>query len=281
MKDLPPQFIGFSVFLFGLIVGSFLNVVISRLPKRESIVLPASHCPVCNTPIKPYDNIPVLSYVMLGGRCRSCRARISLIYPAVEVMVGIVYLLFYLMDGVTPAFAGDIVFVSLILPLVFIDYRHKILPNAITYPGFLILFVLRIMTQLPVPQNAASHIASAFVSSPQWTHRLLGALLGALAGGGSLWLIGWLYLVVRKIEGMGLGDAKMMAMVGAFLGWELAFLTIFAASLIGSVVGVAAMLARGGNLRMEIPFGVFLGPSAIIALLAGRELIGWYASLFN
>ncbi len=281
MKDVPPQFIGFSVFLFGLIVGSFLNVVISRLPKRESIVLPASHCTVCDTPIKPYDNIPILSYVMLGGRCRSCRTRISFIYPAVEAMVGIVYLLFYLMDGLTLAFAGDIVFVSLILPLVFIDYRHKILPNAITYPGFVILLAIRIMTELPVPQNAAPHIASAFISSPLWTHRLLGALLGALAGGGSLWLVGWLYLVVRKIEGMGLGDAKMMAMVGAFLGWELSFLTIFTASLIGSVVGVVAMLARGGNLRMEIPFGVFLGPSAIIALLAGRELIGWYASLFN
>ena len=269
------------MFLFGLIVGSFLNVVIARLPKRESIVLPASHCPVCNTPIHPYDNIPILSYLILGGRCRSCRTRISAIYPAVEAMVAIIYLLFYLMDGLTIAFAGDIAFVSLILPLVFIDYRHKILPNAITYPGFVVLLALRITTPLQVPPDAVPHIACAFISSPVWTSRLLAAMLGALAGGGSLWLVGWLYLVIRKIEGMGLGDAKMMAMVGAFLGWELAFLTIFTASLIGSIVGVGAMLVRGGNLRMEIPFGVFLGPSAIIALLAGRELIGWYTSLFN
>ncbi|PYP86607.1 MAG: prepilin peptidase [Blastocatellia bacterium AA13] len=278
---MPPQFIGFSVFLFGLIVGSFLNVVIARVPNRESIVLPPSHCPSCLASIKPYDNVPILSYMILGGRCRSCRVHISFIYPAVEAMVGIVYLLLYLLDGLTLAFLGDVVFVSLILPLVFIDYRHKILPNVITYPGFIVLLALRVLAPLPVPLNATEHIASAMISSPIWTHRLLGALLGALAGGGSLWLVGWLYLVIRKVEGMGLGDAKMMAMVGAFLGWELTFLTIFVASLMGSIVGVLAMLVRGESLRMEIPFGVFLGPSAIIALLAGRELIGWYASLFN
>ncbi|HSB09951.1 MAG TPA: prepilin peptidase [Blastocatellia bacterium] len=288
MENLPPIFVGVVLFVFGLLIGSFLNVVIYRLPLGESIVLPASHCPSCNTEIKWYDNIPVVSYlILLRGRCRSCRARISPVYPLVELLVGMLYLALFivhrdqiLIDGLWLPLVADIVFVSLIVPLVFIDLRHKLLPNKITYPGLAALLVLRALA--PDPWILA-HTPKLFglESAPNWAVSLFASLLGAAAGGGTLWLVREGYYRLRHVEGMGLGDVKMMLMVGAFLGWQLTLLTIFIASLLGSLVGILMIASRGGTMKMQIPFGVFLGPAGIIALFAGQQFIMWYVGMYR
>ncbi|MFY9609698.1 MAG: prepilin peptidase [Blastocatellia bacterium] len=280
MEHLPGYFFGGALFLFGLVIGSFLNVVIYRLPLRESIVFPGSHCPACNAEIKPYDNIPVLSYAILRGRCRNCSVRISPVYPTVELLVGLLYLLCFLRDGLTLILVADLVFVSLIVPLVFIDFHHKLLPNLITYPGFVLLLVLRLLA--PDPWILA-HAPRWFglERGPDWAVALLGAVLGAAVGAGSLWLVREVYFRLRKVEGMGLGDVKMMLMAGAFLGWQLTLLTIFLGSVLGSIIGVLMIALRGGNMRMAIPFGVFLGPAATIALFIGPAFIEWYAGVYR
>src|SRR6185436_2025927 len=192
MEHLPGYFFGGALFVFGMIIGSFLNVVIYRLPKHESIVFPGSHCPSCDAEIKPYDNIPVISYLILGGRCRSCAVRISPVYPGVELLVGVLYLLCYLRDGLSLILLADVVFVSLIVPLVFIDLRYKLLPNRITYPGFAVLVVLRLLA--PDPWVLA-HTPRWFglERGPDWAVALLGAALGAAVGAGSLWLVREIY----------------------------------------------------------------------------------------
>jgi leader peptidase (prepilin peptidase) / N-methyltransferase len=287
MEYLPPYFVGLASFLFGLLIGSFLNVVIYRLPLRKSIVFPGSHCTSCNAEIRWFDNIPVISYaILLRGRCRRCRTPISLIYPAVELLVAILYLALFFIHkdqigaGTWLPLIADIVFVSLIVPLVFIDLHHKLLPNRITYPGFLVLLALR--TLVPDPW-IASHSPGFFglSTAPLWARSLCGALFGALVGGGSLWFVREAYYRLRHVEGMGLGDVKMMLMVGAFLGWQLTLLTIFIGSLLGSAIGILLILLRGGSMKMQIPFGVFLGPAAIISLFVGRQFIMWYVSMYR
>jgi len=293
MESISAYIIGAFVFIFGLIIGSFLNVVIYRVPKRESIVFPGSRCPACNAMIKPYDNIPVFSYVMLGGKCRNCGASISPIYPAVELLVAVLYALVFINVGTRfdvfklaydemPAqfwltLIGDILFVSFIIPLVFIDYRYKLLPNAITYPGFFVLLIMRLLA--PDPWLLAHTPRFGLPAEPQWPVALIGAVLGAVIGGGSLWLVREAYYRLRHVEGMGAGDIKMMMMVGAYLGWHLALLTIFMGSLLGSIVGIMLIARHRGSMKTELPFGVFLGPAAIIALFAGQSLITWYLGM--
>ena len=268
------------IFVFGLLIGSFLNVVIYRLPREESIVFPNSHCPNCNMAIKFYDNIPVLSYTILGGRCRGCQVRISPIYPAVELLVAVLYLMVYLKDGRTIALAGDILFVSIIVPLVFIDLEHQLLLDSLTYPGLALMVIMRMLDPAVVIASLPSGRFGLY-NSPDWVLSLLGSLLGAVAGGGSLWLVREVYFRLRKVEGMGLGDVKMMLMVGAYLGWQLTVLTVFVASLLGAIIGIAVMLARGGTMKMKLPFGVFLGPAAVIALFGGQRFITWYLALYR
>ncbi|HYP28521.1 MAG TPA: prepilin peptidase [Blastocatellia bacterium] len=279
MENLPSYFVGFAVFFLGLIIGSFLNVVIYRLPLRESVVFPGSHCPACDAAIKPYDNIPVLSYAILGGRCRNCRVGISIVYPAVELLVGLLYFFLFLKDGLSLLLLADIVFVTLIIPLVFIDLKHKILPDAINYPGLVAVVILRILAPDPVVLEA-TRATWGLGDWPAWAVTLLGSALGAAVGGGSLWLVREGYYRLRGIEGMGLGDVKMMLMVGAYLGWQLTLLTIFIASLLGSLIGVGLIWLRGGSMKMEIPFGVFLGPAALVALFVGQPLIRWYVGFY-
>ena len=287
MQDLSPYFLAIVVFIFGLLIGSFLNVVIHRLPLGESIVFPGSHCPSCNAEIKWYDNIPLISYlILLRGRCRSCRAPISPVYPAVELLVACLYLALFFVhkDQVSAGswlpLIADIVFVSLIVPLVFIDLRYKLLPNAITYPGLVLLIVLRALAPDPWILSHTPHLFG-LGDAPPWVVSLFGSILGAVVGGGSLWLVREAYYRLKHVEGMGLGDVKMMIMVGAFLGWQLTFLTIFVGSLLGSLIGVLLILLRGGTMKMQIPFGVFLGPAAIVALLAGRQFIEWYVGMYR
>jgi leader peptidase (prepilin peptidase)/N-methyltransferase len=280
MESASGLFLGLTAFAFGLIIGSFLNVVIHRLPRDESIVLPPSHCPQCGYQIRPYDNIPVVSYLLLRGRCRGCRAAISPLYPIVELLVGTLYLLVFLLRrGVTPEFFVDIIFVSLIVPLVFIDLEHMLLPNAITYPGLIVGLISRLL--VPIPYFDQLRAAPAFETWPAWAVSLLGSLLGAAAGGGVLWLIRKAYFLAMHREGMGPGDVKMMLMVGAFLGWQLTIVTIFFAALGGSVIGLLLIALRGGSMKTAIPFGVFLGPAAVVSLAVGERVVAWYVGLLH
>ncbi len=272
--------------VLGAMIGSFLNVVIHRLPLEQSIVFPSSTCPKCRNAIKPYDNIPILSFLALRGRCRSCGARISPRYPAVEALTAALFAAVTWHDGLSFALAFDLAFTAALIALVFIDAEHMILPNAITYPG--ILFAL--VTRLVVPYLAGpTHfedlpqlISMLPARLPLGAVSLIGALIGALAGGGSLWLMGFLWEKLRGVEAMGFGDVKMMLMVGAYLGWRLTILTILLAAFTGSLAGIAVMLQRGQrNMQMMLPFGIFLGIGSIASLLIGTRLIEWYASQFR
>ena len=270
----------------GAIIGSFLNVVIHRLPREESIVFPNSRCPSCGTAIYPYDNIPVISYLILRGRCRACHAAISARYPAVEAFTAMLYVAVFLVEGATPALLFDLVFVTALVALIFIDAEHMILPNAITYPGLVFVLLARIavpyLTGRPFFDDLEAQMTGAPPDWPMWAASLLGAALGALAGGGSLWLMGWVWERLRGVEAMGLGDVKMMFMVGAYLGWRLTTVTIFLAVLAGSLTGIALMLRRGEkNMQMLLPFGIFLGAGAIISLLVGSRIVVWYAAQFG
>lgn len=277
------------VAVFGAIIGSFLNVVIHRLPREESIVFPNSRCPSCSSLIGPFDNIPLLSYAILRGRCRKCHAPISWRYPAVELLTALIYagvLLIdvYLRGGLTYTIIFDLVFVSALVALIFIDAEHMLLPNAITYPGIVFAVAARLILPFLVGLTAFDDLPSlsaSFPTLPPWSVSLIGAALGALVGGGSLWLVGWLWERLRGVEAMGLGDVKMMFMVGAYVGWRLTILTIFLGVLSGSIIGVALMARRGErDMKMQLPFGIFLGLGALIALLTGTRIIVWYLSKF-
>lgn len=283
---LPLPFVYVVAGVLGAIIGSFLNVVIHRLPREESIVLPSSRCPECGAAIAFYDNIPVLSYVLLGARCRSCKTHISARYPAVEALTAALWVMVAWRDGLTFALPFDLVFVTAITALVFIDAEHMLLPNAITYPG--IVFALTARLALPYLMGSPYFddldmlLNGMLAGMPLWAASLVGALLGALVGGGSLWLMGWTWEKLRGIEAMGLGDVKMMFMVGAYLGWRLTILNIFLGVLSGSVIGIVLMLRQGKkDMQMLLPFGVFLGIGAIAALLVGSPIVEWYAGQFR
>jgi leader peptidase (prepilin peptidase) / N-methyltransferase len=271
--------------VFGAIIGSFLNVVIHRLPEEESIVFPNSRCPSCSAAISWYDNIPILSYVFLAGRCRHCKSGISIRYPAVELLTALLYLAVSWRDGLSVALPFDLIFVSALVALIFIDAEHMILPNAITYPGMIFVLVARVVIPLA---SGAPHFddlepltRGMLHGMPLWAASLIGAVIGGLVGGGSLWLMGWTWEKLRGIEAMGLGDVKMMFMVGAYLGWRLTILTIFLGVLSGSLIGVALMVRQGKrDMQMLLPFGVFLGIGAIAALLLGPQIVEWYVGQF-
>jgi len=272
--------------VFGAVIGSFLNVVIHRVPLEESIVFPNSRCASCGGAIAFYDNIPVLSWVMLGAKCRRCKERISIRYPAVELLTAALFVGVAWHTGLSAALPFDLIFVAALVALVFIDAEHMILPNVITYPGIVFAVVARIaipfLTGTPHFDDVPSLQHGALADMPIWVVSLAGALIGALIGGGSLWLMGWTWEKLRGIEAMGLGDVKMMFMVGAYLGWRLTILTIFVGVLTGSVIGIMLMARKGErNMQMLLPFGVFLGLGAVAALLFGAPLVEWYAGQFR
>jgi leader peptidase (prepilin peptidase) / N-methyltransferase len=264
--------------ILGLVIGSFLNVCIYRIPLGKSIVFPGSGCPYCDAPIRPYDNIPVLSYLLLRGKCRSCRKPISLQYPIVELLSG---LAFYgcaqTWQFTTPTYVNSL-FLSLIIVLVFTDYHHQILPNILTIPGAIAGFLLSPFQTIELYADTLSiRLASQLgLEIPSFGLSLAGALLGAVIGGGSLFGVAFFFEKVRKKQGLGMGDVKMMAMVGAFLGFRLVFLTIFVGSFIGSIVGIYGMLFRKMNLQTKLAFGVFLGAGAAFCLFYGLPLLRWY-----
>jgi leader peptidase (prepilin peptidase)/N-methyltransferase len=251
---LPASAVLFVVALFGAILGSFLNVVIHRLPRKESIVFPPSACPACKTPIKPWDNIPVISWLLLRGRCRSCRAPISPRYPLVEALAAILTVVIVRQFGFTITTAAYLFFTLSLLAITLIDLEHRIIPDAITLPGTVIGLLLVKWTQVT------------------WVEALIGAALGF----GLLFLVGYIYEKVTGIEGMGGGDVKMAAMMGAFLGWKGIFLTIFFGSLLGSIAGIITMARGKGGRRTALPFGTFLAPAAVFVLFLGDAVIQWY-----
>lgn len=250
----------FPVFacIFGMVVGSFLNVCICRLPKNESIVSPPSHCPNCSYQIRWYDNVPLLSYLWLRGRCRGCGTPISLQYPLVELLNGILATLLYLRFGPTLAFATLFLLCSALVVITFIDLEHQIIPDEISLPGIAVGFIL-----------------SFFLQGHSW----LNSLLGILLGGGSLLLVAYAYQWLTGKDGMGGGDIKLLAMLGAFLGWKAIPFIIFSSSLIGSFVGIAIMWFQKKNSKLAIPFGPYLAVGAVLYIFYGKPLIRWYLGL--
>jgi leader peptidase (prepilin peptidase) / N-methyltransferase len=242
----------------GLVVGSFLNVCIYRLPRGESINLPASHCPLCGHPLRWRDNVPVLGYLLLGGRCRHCRGPISVQYPLVEVATAGLFVAAVSIHGVSWLGAARVVFGCAMIVLCMIDLEHQILPNVITLPGIL------------------AGLAFSLVASPGFRD----AVIGVLAGGGILFLIAEVWYRLRRIEAMGMGDVKMLAMIGAFLGWKLMIVTLFLSSVVGAVVSVALLASRRATWTTAVPYGVFLAGGAVAASFAGDALIAWYLSIY-
>jgi leader peptidase (prepilin peptidase) / N-methyltransferase len=267
--------------LFGLIIGSFLNVCIYRIPLGKSVVFPGSGCPKCGKPIRFYDNIPVLSFLLLRGKCRNCGEPISIQYPLVELLNGLSFYFCGSLWGFTPATFVNSVFLSIVIVLIFTDFHHKILPNVLTLPGIL-LGILLSSFQRP---DCYSDILSVRVATlpvfknPSAALPWVGSIFGAIIGGGILLLVGIGYEKLRKRQGLGMGDVKMMAMVGAFLGWRLALLTIFAGSLLGTLVGISLMLFRNMSLQTKLAFGVFLGIGAAFSLFYGIPFLDWYLNL--
>jgi leader peptidase (prepilin peptidase)/N-methyltransferase len=249
------------VFVLGLAIGSFLNVCIYRLPLKKSILFPPSFCPRCGKRIKFYDNIPLLSYILLRGRCRHCQQRISLIYPAVELLNGLLFLLLFFRYGPSWDFAAKAILFSSLVVIFFIDLKYQIIPDAITLPGIIVGLGFSILTRSP---------------------DFLQSLLGLLAGGGVLYLIALIGDKVFKKESMGGGDIKLAAMLGAFLGWQKVLLVFFLGSFLGALVGIIALLfSEEAREKRLIPFGPFLAAATLLAIFLGNQLFELYLKFFN
>jgi leader peptidase (prepilin peptidase)/N-methyltransferase len=281
-----PEFVGYIfVFVLGAAIGSFLNVVIYRVPNEMSIVLPNSACPNCKNAIKPYDNVPILSWLILGGKCRNCKLPIAWRYPAVELLTALAFCLVYWQIGLTAFLPVVLVFTATMISLIFIDAENMILPNVITYPMFVLALLVRIAFPLFLAGSYFSDTAvwpvTYLTGYPAWVLSLAGAILGGLVGGGSLWLVGEIWYRLRGVEAMGLGDVKLMFGVGVLLGWRLTLLTIFLGAFTGAIAGSIMIVGKKGkDMQSQIPFGIFLGTGSVIAMLFGEQLIGWYLRSF-
>ena len=244
--------------VLGACVGSFLNVCIYRLPRRESLAWPGSHCTSCTRSLAWYENIPIVSWVVLRGRCRTCRAPIWWMYPIVEVTTALVFVIGYLLYGLTPLAAVRVLFACALIVLFVTDLQHKILPNVITVPGIVIGFA-----------------CSLFVP-PGWRD----SLIGIVAGGGVLFALAEAYYRVRGQEGLGMGDVKLLGMIGAFLGWKLVLLTLVLASFAGSLAGGVMIASGRGSMKYALPFGTFLAVGALVAAIWGMPIVDWYLGFY-
>ncbi len=252
-------------FIFGSLIGSFLNVCIYRVPEGRSIVTPSSRCSSCGTPVRFYDNIPILSYIILGGKCRDCKTKLSFQYPFVEFLNGALYVLALYIFGLNSisVLAVYLIFISALIVIFFIDLEHQIIPNSITLPGIPIALLLG-ATILPDPFHPSELLG--FKSS----------IIGFIAGGGSFYLIAVIGKAILKKDAMGGGDIKMMAMVGGLLGWKAIILTTFLASLFGSIIGVILIRIKGREWGSKIPFGPYLALGTLISLFWGKDILRWY-----
>ncbi len=270
-----PEFTAISMMLpfvalaFGLLIGSFLNVCIVRLPKDESVVTPRSHCPKCGHMIAWYENIPLFSFLFLRGKCRGCATPISWLYFTIELMNGLLFLGLALMFGPTMEFLKYAVFGALMLALVVTDFRDRILPDELTLAGLILGVGFSLVSE--IGDGTALRITQHLGAWPAPMVSAMDSLLGAAAGAGALWLVREGYYLWRGIEGMGFGDLKLMAAVGAFLGLKLTLLTILLGALSGSILGGAfIVLARDRDTAYELPFGTFLGVAAMFGALWGK-----------
>jgi len=243
------------IFILGLIVGSFSNVCIYRIPRNESIIFPASHCPKCRRNISPKDNIPLLSYILLKGRCRNCKSKISIQYPIVELLTGLIYLIIYLTYGLSVQFLIYIILSSALIIIAFIDLNEQIVPDVISLPGIVIGFILSFF----VPYIS-------FINS----------VLGIFAGGGIILIIGLAGSIIFKKEAMGGGDVKLAAMIGAFLGWRYIIISLFLGFFLGALAGIILILSKIKSREDVVPFGPFIVLGSLITLLWGEKIISWY-----
>ncbi len=245
--------------LLGLAVGSFLNVCIYRLPLGQSLAFPASHCTACHRKLNWFENVPVLAWLALRGRCRTCHSRISIAYPLVELFTGMMFAWAAWHYGPGWLLISRLLFGCMLIVLFFIDLRHRILPNPITVGGTVVGFLL------------------SFLAPPGWLSSLIGLVIGALIP----YALAEAYLRLRKVEGLGMGDVKMLALIGAFLGWQLVLLTLALASILGSLVGVGLILTRRGDMKYALPFGAFLAIAAMLAAAAGEPVVAWYMGFYR
>lgn len=247
------------IFVVGLLLGSFANVCIHRIPAGESIVSPRSRCPRCKAPIAWWDNVPILSFLILGRRCRFCRAPISVRYPVVELTNGVLYVLVVTLHGLTWRSAAEMAFVTLLLILAFIDFDHQILPDVLTLPG-----------------TAAAVAASLLGGGPSIAESLLAAIgMYVLFA-----FVAWSYKLLRGVDGLGQGDWKMAALLGAFLGWQKALFAVFAGAVSGSIVGLVLITVARKDAQHPMPFGTFLALGGILAILIGDPVLTWYRGFF-
>ncbi|MEW6364562.1 MAG: prepilin peptidase [Acidobacteriota bacterium] len=258
MEWIPAPVLTAWFFAVGLCIGSFLNVCIARIPEERSVVFPPSACPRCSARIRWYDNIPLLSYLLLLGRCRSCRGRISPVYPIVELVEGITLAGLFARNGISVELVRGLIFISCLVVLFFIDLRHMILPNVITFPCAVLGLLFSVLGAAPL--------------------RFVDALAGSCSGAAALLVVMGLYYLLRRRQGMGTGDVKMMLSVGAFVGLKGALFTLVAASLAGGLFSIGLLLA-GRKFDSEVPFGCFLAPAAALAYVTASAPVDWYLSL--
>jgi leader peptidase (prepilin peptidase)/N-methyltransferase len=252
-----------AIFLFGAaalgaIIGSFLNVCVHRLPRQQSVAWPPSACPNCGHMLAWYENIPVLSYLVLRARCRKCRASISARYPIIEALTALMFLVGMWYYGPSLLLAQRLLFGCVLIVLFAIDLEHQLLPNVLTLPGIVVGFLFSLITE------------------PGWQASLIGIGLG----GGLLFAVAEAYYRIRKEEGLGMGDVKMLAMIGAFLGWKLTIVALMMASFTGSLVGIGVLASGRGGMKFALPFGTFLALGAAIAATVGQGLLEWYTGRF-
>jgi leader peptidase (prepilin peptidase)/N-methyltransferase len=245
--------------LFGAVIGSFLNVCIYRLPLGRSVVWPGSACGSCGHMLAWYDNVPLVSYLVLRGRCSACRSPISLRYPLVELLTAAMFAGAWWYYGPTALLVSRLIFGCGLIVLFAIDLEHHLLPNVITLPGIII------------------GAAFSLITEPGW----LASVLGILVGGGTLWLVAEAYYLVRHEEGLGMGDVKMLAMIGAFVGWKLTLITLMMASFAGSLVGILLIVSRRGGMKYALPFGTFLAMGAALAATIGPGVLEWYLGFYR
>ena len=257
MIDLEPLQLTILVVL-GLTVGSFLNVCIHRIPRGQSLVYPGSRCPHCGYALRWYDNVPVLGYLALLGRCRKCHARISARYPLVELVTLALFVVHGMAFGWSALLVPRLLFACMLVVLFAIDLEHQLLPNVITLPGIVIGLI------------ASAVLPPGFID----------AIIGVLVGGGVLWLIGEAYYRYSGHEGLGGGDVKMLAMIGAFLGWKLVLVTLVLSSFAGSIIGLGVIVMKRGGMKYALPYGTFLALGALVASLFGDSIVSWYVSFY-
>ena len=255
MSYLPPIIIA----VFGAVFGSFLNVCIYRIPRNKSIIHPPSACPICGKSIRFYDNIPVVSYALLGGKCRDCGARISLRYPLIELLTAFLFLMIYRRWGLSSELLTQMFFSSLLIVVCFIDYDFQIIPDILSIGGL---------------------IAGIIISFVRSDFRFLDALYGVLLGGGVLFVIAYGYQLIAKREGMGGGDIKLLAMIGAFIGFKGVIFSLVSGSLIGTLVGIPLMVMKKENTKYAIPFGPFLSLSAVLYLFIGDRAVRAFTEIY-